>query len=412
MISFSADQPIEVNLTATEEALRQIPSDPMGGWYCLPDNINQDELTRIKNAAKQVNSDSEYLVCIGIGGSYLGHRAMIEALDAQSPTKILYAGNNLSARELHRVLDTIEGKDFSVNVISKSGTTTEPAIAFRILKAKLRERYGEAARSRIYATTDARQGALHGEAVQEKYTTFVIPDNIGGRYSVLTAVGLLPMAVAGVDIDELLAGAKEEFLESTRLHLADLTAAKYANARANLFKRNYDVEVLASFEPGCHQFLEWWKQLFGESEGKNQQGIFPASAIYTTDLHSLGQYMQEGRRDIFETVLNFATLPEDDFILPEVSQDIDGLNYLAGRKLSEVNQQALRATIDAHRSGGIPVFEVVAPDLSARSFGALIYFYELSCALSAKLCGVNPFDQPGVEAYKQRMFQLLGKPVQ
>lgn len=411
MIEFSADQPIGVNLSATEEALRQIPSDPMGGWYNLPDNFNQEELTSIKAAAEKINSDSEYLVCIGIGGSYLGHRAIIEALDAKSSTKILYAGNNLSTRELRRVLDTIEGKDFSLNVVSKSGTTTEPAIAFRILKQKLHERYGDSARSRIYATTDAKQGALHGEAIQEKYPTFVIPDNIGGRYSVLTAVGLLPMAVAGVDIDALLDGAKEEFLEATRRHLADLAAAKYANARANLFEQNYDLEVLASFESGCHELLEWWKQLFGESEGKNGQGIFPASAIYTTDLHSLGQYIQEGRRNIFETILNFTNSPADDFILPEVAQDIDGLNYLAGKKLSEVNQQALRATIDAHRNGGIPVFEVIAPDLSARSLGALVYFYELSCALSAKLCGVNPFDQPGVEAYKKRMFQLLGKPV-
>lgn len=340
----------------------------------------------------------------------MGHKAIIDALGDSNSTKVIYAGNNLSSRELQKVFNEIGEADFAVNVISKSGTTTEPAVAFRLLKEKLKERYDEKANSRIYVTTDAKKGALYGEATQEKYTRFIIPDNIGGRYSVLTPVGLLPIAVAGIDIDRLLAGAFVEYREMKEQHPSDLPAVKYACSRAQLLKDGYDVEVLASFEPSMATFAEWWKQLFGESEGKNRQGIFPASTIYTTDLHSLGQYMQDGRRNIFETMISFIKEPEVDFEIPELKQDLDQLNYLAGKKLSYVNEQARLATIEAHRAGGIPVFEVVAPDYSAESFGALIYFFELACALSAKLSGVNPFDQPGVEAYKTAMFRLLGKP--
>lgn len=409
MIRFESDQPVAVNVATVEELLAEIKNDPMGGWYNLPEEIDNTEVEKIKAAAEQIQAHSKYLVCIGIGGSYLGHRAVIDALGNSGPTKILYAGNNLSSREFQKMLDELGDADFSVNVISKSGTTTEPAIAFRFLKEKLKKKYSDKASEHIYVTTDSKRGALYGEAVQEKYTRFVIPDNIGGRYSVLTPVGLLPIAVAGIDIDRLLAGAFIEHRELKEKHPSDLSAVKYACSRAKLLQDGFDVEVLASFEPSLATFEEWWKQLFGESEGKNQQGIFPAATVYTTDLHSLGQYLQEGRRNIFETMLSFVKPPEVDFEIPELKQDLDQLNYLAGKKLSFVNEQARLATIEAHRAGGIPVFEVMMPDYSVESFGGLIYFFELACALSAKMTGVNPFDQPGVEAYKTAMFRLLGK---
>lgn len=411
MIKFNAEQPVAVNLAAIQEIISQIRADAMGGWFELPENYDKAELANIKSAAAKINSDSQYLVCVGIGGSYLGHRALIEALSPTSPTKILYAGNSLSPLAFDQLLKTIGDADFSVNVISKSGTTTEPAVAFRFLKEKLIQKYGtDGARARIYATTDANRGALHDEALQEKYTRFVVPDNIGGRYSVFSAVGLLPLAVAGVDVDALLQGASEEYHDTFDHQLAEAPAIKYATTRAALAANRYDVEVLAAFEPHLQYFMEWWKQLFGESEGKQGQGIFPASVIYTTDLHSLGQYIQEGRRNIFETMLEFDIAPATDFVVPTDAQNLDGLNYLAGKNLSFINQNALGATIAAHRSGGIPVLEIKFPDLSARSFGALVYFFELACAISAKLQGVNPFDQPGVEAYKTNMFARLGKP--
>ena len=385
----------------------------MSGWLTLPDDYNREELAAIKQAAQKIQGDSKFLVCIGIGGSYLGHRAVIEALGKKSRVEVLYAGNSLSPRALNKIFERIGEADFSVNVISKSGTTTEPAVAFRFFKERLQKRYGrEGAAQRIYAATDANSGALHGEAVQEGYTRFVVPDNIGGRYSVLTAVGLLPLAVAGVDVDALLAGAKAEKDDYVReQNLAMIPAVQYAAARVNLLREKYDVEVLASFEPDLQYFEEWWKQLFGESEGKQGQGIFPASVVYTTDLHSLGQYLQEGRRNIFETVLGIENSGAVDFavsVLP--GADVDGLKYLENRKLSEINHTARQATMAAHRAGGIPVFEVTMPALDEQSLGALIYFFEYSCALSAKLSGVNPFDQPGVEMYKKNMFQLLGKP--
>ena len=386
-----------------------ITSSPMSGWVDLPENYDRDEYARIKAAAEKINGDSDYLACIGIGGSYLGHRAAIEALGGESGrTKLIYVGNSLSTRELKKALATLGDADFSVNVISKSGTTTETAIAFRIFREKLIAKYGEeGAAQRIYATTDAEKGALHDEAVNRGYQRFVVPDNIGGRFSVLTAVGLLPMAVAGVDTDMMLAGAameRKEILENNGGR-----AAEYAIVRKFMNGANRRVEVMANFEPSFSYFNEWWKQLFGESEGKENRGIFPASVINTTDLHSMGQYLQEGARDIYETVLEFEENDES-IVIPE-GDDADGLGYLAGRSLASVNLVAKEATIGAHRDEGeIPVLRITAPRNDAESLGALFYFFEMSCALSATAQGVNPFDQPGVEAYKRRMFKLLGKP--
>lgn len=410
MIKFDAGQPVAVNLATINEALAQIRSDALGGWFTLPIETNASELADIKSAATKIQSDSKYLVCIGIGGSYLGHRALIEAIAPESPTKVLYAGNSLSARELEKVISEIGEADFSVNVISKSGTTTEPAIGFRFFRDILRKKYSEAANERIYVTTDARAGALYSEANQENYHRFVVPDNLGGRYSVLSSVGLLPLAAAGVDIDELLAGAAAEYHDTFARNIADAPVVKYATSRANLLKENFDVEVLASFEPSLQYFAEWWKQLFGESEGKNGQGIFPASTIYTTDLHSLGQYLQDGRRNIFETMLCFDEYPNAELAIPDFPQNLDQLNYLSGKTLGYVTSEACAATILAHRAGNIPVFEIAAPNFSAKTFGALVYFFELACALSAKLSGVNPFDQPAVDVYKTAMFHRLGKP--
>ncbi len=408
MIKFHSDIDVTVDASRIREIINDIQSDPMGGWYDLPEAYDHAECDKIQATAKQIQNNSEYLVCIGIGGSYLGHRALIDALQPKSPTKILYAGNSLSTRELNRLLDTLGDSDFSINVISKSGTTTEPAVAFRLLKAKLQEKYGDKASERIFATTDARKGALYEEAVAEGYARFVVPDNIGGRYSVLTAVGLLPLAVAGVNIDQLMSGAAVE--RAANLDNPESAAIRYATMRADLLKKDYDVEILASFEPCMQYFEEWWKQLFGESEGKNKQGIFPASVIYTTDLHSLGQYLQDGRRNIFETMLRFSEDDAPAVTVPRLAKDLDGLKYLEGKTLDFLNTKALEATVAAHRDGGIPVSEIVIPALDEKSLGALIYFFELSCALSAKLSGVNPFDQPGVEAYKRNMFHLLGKP--
>lgn len=418
MIEFKTDRPQAVDAERAKAVLAEIRQDPMGGWFDLPEHYDRSELAAIQAAAQQIQANSQFLVCIGIGGSYLGHRALIEALRPTSPVQVLYAGNSLSPRALQQLFDTLGDADFSVNVISKSGTTTEPAVAFRFFKDKLYQKYGKAAAQRIYATTDQAKGALHDEAVAAGYTRFVVPDNIGGRYSVLTAVGLLPLAVAGVDVPALLRGAA---LERSTLGLGSKTdfdteilpavpALQYGFQRTELLKDGYDVEVLASFEPQLQMFEEWWKQLFGESEGKQGQGIFPASVIYTTDLHSLGQYMQEGRRNIFETVLQFAAAPQTDFLVPAVASSLDGLDYLEDHSLDYLNRQAAAATIAAHRAGKLPVLEVTAPDLTAEALGALVYFFELACAVSAKLSGVNPFDQPGVEAYKNNMFRLLGKP--
>ncbi len=414
MIDFKADL---AKLISVEDFQRRVDEakpfvaraqqDDFGGWVDLPINYDKDEFARIKKAAERIQSDSDYLVCIGIGGSYLGHRAVIEALGGAKKTKILYAGNSLSPRELQKVQRELGDKDFSVNVISKSGTTTEPAVAFRIFKQMLIDKYGEAeAARRIYATTDANKGALHDEAVAKGYESFVVPDNIGGRYSVLTAVGLLAIAAAGVDIDALMDGAEEE---RAALISDGGLATEYAVARNILLESDYNIEILANFEPQFMYFNEWWKQLFGESEGKDHKGIFPASVIDSTDLHSMGQYIQEGRRNLFET---FVEVKEeyDGVTVPELAENLDGLKYLEGKEMDYVNKTANAATREAHTAGGVPVLEVLMPKLDERSLGALIYFFEMSCALSGFCLGVNPFNQPGVEAYKTRMFELLGKP--
>lgn len=368
----------EVKEEDLERILKEIKKDEMGGWFELPRKIDMGEFVRIKEAAKKIRDESEYLVCIGIGGSYLGHKAIIEALRPTSETKIIYAGNSLSRRELDMALAEVGDHDFSVNVISKSGTTLEPAIAFSEFKKKLIEKYGEeGAYQRVYATTDAKKGALHDEAVANKYERFVVPDNIGGRYSVLTAVGLLPLAVAGVDVDKLLEGAAEA------TDTVKEPASKYAFMRYELGKKGYDTEVFASFEPATMYFNEWLKQLFGESEGKNKQGLFPASVIYSTDLHSLGQFMQDGRRNLYETIIDYPT--------------------------DKLNAKVVQAVRVAHTEGGIPVLNISVSDFNEKGFGELIYFFELSCAISAKLFGVNPFDQPGVEAYKNELKKLMAE---
>ena len=366
----------EVDKAQAQRILAEIKKDAMGGWLELPKKYDMGEFARIKEAAAKINEESEYLVCIGIGGSYLGHRAVIEALRPKSETKIIYAGNSLSKRELEWALEKVGDHDFSINVISKSGTTLEPAIAFEAFKKKLIEKYGaEEAMTRIYATTDARRGTLHDEAVENGYTRFVVPDNIGGRYSVLTAVGLLPMAVAGVDISKLLEGAAEAVDATVE------PALNYAYMRYTLDSKGYDTEMFASFEPATVYFNEWLKQLFGESEGKEKRGILPDSLIYSTDLHSLGQYIQDGRRNLFETIIDY---PTDD-----------------------LNAKIVAAVRIAHTEGGIPVLNISVPSFDEKGFGELIYFFELTCAVSAKLIGVNPFDQPGVEKYKLELRKLL-----
>lgn len=404
---FASEDDLATEIERARTFVQRAQEDEFGGWVDLPINYDKEEFARIKKCAERINLNSEYLVCIGIGGSYLGHRAVISALGNNSRTKILYAGNSLSPYEVEKVLEEIGDSNFSINVISKSGTTTEPAVAFRIFKEKLIEKYGktEAAR-RIYATTDANKGALHDEAVEKGYETFVVPDNIGGRYSVLSAVGLLPILVAGVDIDKLMDGAEEE---RAALISDGGVAAEYAGLRNVLLKNGFDIEVLANFEPSFMYFNEWWKQLFGESEGKEQKGIFPASVIYTTDLHSMGQYMQEGRRNLFETFVKIKKA-HNGVKVPAFGEDVDGLAYLEDKEMSFISKKANEATEKAHFAGGVPTISLTMPKLDERSMGALIYFFEMSCALSGFCLGVNPFNQPGVEAYKTKMFELLGKP--
>lgn len=398
----------EDRLGDAQKYVARAQQDEFGGWVDLPVKVNQEELSNIRQAAAKINLDSDYLVCVGIGGSYLGHRAVIEALGGErGRTKILYIGNSLSSRVMKKVLAELGDKDFSINVISKSGTTTEPAVAFRILKEKLIKKYGEdEAARRIYATTDANKGALHDEAITKGYTTFVVPDNIGGRYSVLTAVGLLAIAVAGINVDLLLDGAEEE---RESLISDGGKAAEYALIRNIMLEHGYDIEILANFEPQFTQFNEWWKQLFGESEGKDGKGIYPASVIDSTDLHSMGQYIQDGRRNLFETFVEIAE-DVDGMTVPVLDENLDGLKYLEGKEMDYICKVANTATRDAHLAGGVPVLEIIMPELNERSLGALIYFFEMSCAISGYILGVNPFNQPGVEAYKTRMFELLGKP--
>ena len=385
------------------------------GWVRLPRDYDREEFARIQAAAARIRQDSEVLVVIGIGGSYLGARAVIELLTSQNynlrpdGVQVLFAGNGLSSDALTETIDLIGERDFSVNVISKSGTTTEPAVAFRVFKALLEKRYGkEGARKRIYATTDARKGALKGLADAEGYEEFVVPDDIGGRYSVLTAVGLLPIAAAGIDIAALMAGAAAA-MDELAVPGADNPAWQYAAARHALYEGGKAVEILACYEPCFRFFAEWWKQLYGESEGKEGRGLFPASVEFTADLHSMGQYIQQGRRLMFETVVCFDA-PRSAVTIPRDEANVDGLNFLAGRTLDFVAGQAMRAVILAHVDGGVPNVLVHLPARTPEAAGRLIYFFEYACGLSGYLLGVDPFDQPGVEAYKNNMYALLGKP--
>lgn len=374
------------------------------GWL-QPDAILEPaELARLKTTAERLRSDTDVLLVIGIGGSYLGARAVIEAL-ADDPDRVVYAGQNISAHYMARLRAQLAGKRVAINVISKSGTTTEPAIAFRVMK----DLVGDAARQRIIATTDATKGALREMARKEGYKTFVVPDNIGGRYSVLSAVGLLPIAYAGIDIDAMISGAAACAELCMNPDPLANPACFYAAARSVLCSQGFTIELLASFEPRLHFLAEWWKQLYGESEGKENMALYPSSVDFTTDLHSMGQYIQEGRRMLAETFL-IVEGSEPSMAVPSDPADADGLNYLAGREVSYVNSKAYEATARAHRDGGVPNMTILMEKLDARSIGALIYFFEIACAVSGLMLGVNPFNQPGVEAYKKVMFQLLGKP--
>jgi len=390
------------------------------GWVDLPVNYDREEFARIKAAAEKIKSDSDALVVIGIGGSYLGARAAIEMLShsfhnlmpksKRNAPEIYFVGNNISSTYIADLLEVIEGKEISVNVISKSGTTTEPAIAFRIFKEYMENKYGkDGASKRIYATTDKEKGALRKLATEEGYETFVVPDDIGGRFSVLTAVGLLPIAVAGIDIDSMMKGAADARELYSNPNLMENDCYKYAAVRNALYRKNKTIEIMVNYEPSLHYFTEWWKQLYGESEGKDQKGIFPAGVDFTTDLHSMGQYIQDGLRNIFETVIRVEK-PRKNIVIKEEKDNLDGLNFIAGKDVDYVNKKAMEGTVLAHTDGGVPNLVVTVPELSAYYFGNMVYFFEKACGISGYLLGVNPFDQPGVEAYKKNMFALLGKP--
>lgn len=390
------------------------------GWIDLPKNYDKEEFKRIKQSADKIRNDSDILLVIGIGGSYLGARAAIEMLnhsfqnllssEKRNAPQIIFVGNHLSSAYVNDLLELIEDKDVSINIISKSGTTTEPAVAFRIFRNYLEEKYGkEEAVKRIYATTDKEKGALKTVSNNEGYETFVIPDDVGGRFSVLTAVGLLPIAVSGINIDNMMQGAEAAMIDLADPSLDNNPAYQYAAVRNVLYNKGKTIEMLINYEPSLQYFAEWWKQLFGESEGKDQKGIFPTSANFTTDLHSLGQYIQEGRRDLFETVLH-VNKSKSDITLEKDDNDADDLNYLAGKTLHEINDKAYQGTLLAHTDGDVPNLVVEVPELDTYTFGYLVYFFEKTVAISGYLLGVNPFDQPGVEAYKKNMFALLGKP--
>lgn len=390
------------------------------GWVDLPKNYDKDEFERIKKAAKKIQFDSDVLLVIGIGGSYLGARACIEMIghsfkndltkEERKAPKIYFVGQNISSTYMSDLLDVIKDKDVSINVISKSGTTTEPAIAFRIFKDFLEKKYGkEEAKKRIYATTDSSKGALKKLSDEEGYETFIIPDDVGGRFSVLTPVGLLPIATAGIDIDKIMLGASDASCDFNNENLDTNYAYQYAVVRNALHRKGKDVELLVNYEPKLHYFSEWWKQLYGESEGKDNKGIFPASVDFSTDLHSMGQYIQEGKRILFETVLNVVDVDKH-IEIEAVENDLDDLNYLAGKNVDFVNKKAFQGTLLAHTDGQVPNLIVNVPKLDEYNFGYMVYFFEKSCAMSGYLSGVNPFDQPGVEAYKKNMFALLGKP--
>lgn len=420
--SFVTDEEIlsfQDKITAAHNALHRKTGagSDFTGWVDLPVNYDKEEFERIKKAAEKIKKNSEILIVIGIGGSYLGARAVVEFIKgqcynamAEDCAKLYFTGNSISSSSLAEILHIIEGKDFAVNVISKSGTTTEPAIAFRIFRDILQKRYGkEGAAERIFVTTDKEKGTLKSLADREGYETFVVPDDVGGRYSVLTAVGLLPIAAAGIDIDALMEGAAKarENLMSTSIEEND--CYKYVAVRNALYNKGKKTEMFISYEPCFTMMNEWLKQLFGESEGKEGKGLFPTSAIFSTDLHSLGQYIQEGERIMFETVVTFKKLKAE-FIIGEDPENVDGLNFLKGKSMDFVNEKAFLGTVLAHNDGGVPNIVIENEDMSELSLGYLIYFFEKACAVSGYVLGINPFDQPGVESYKKNMFALLGKP--
>lgn len=390
------------------------------GWIDLPVDYDKEEFARIKAAAKKIQSDSDVLLVIGIGGSYLGARAAIEFLShsfynvldksVRKTPEIYFCGNSISSTYLKHLMDVVGDRDFSINMISKSGTTTEPAIAFRVFKEKLEAKYGKkGAAERIYATTDKAKGSLKHLSDEEGYETFVVPDDVGGRFSVLTAVGLLPIAVSGADIDKLMEGAASGRKRALENAFEENDALQYAALRNILLRKGKSVEILANYEPAVHYVSEWWKQLFGESEGKDNKGLFPASVDLTTDLHSMGQFIQDGSRVMFETVINIDT-PREELTIGEEPVDLDGLNYLAGKTVDFVNKSAMNGTILAHTDGQVPNFMVTVPEVNEFYLGELFYFFEFACGVSGYLLGVNPFNQPGVESYKKNMFALLGKP--
>ncbi|MCL2884527.1 MAG: glucose-6-phosphate isomerase [Oscillospiraceae bacterium] len=408
---------IQPAVTAAHETLcgRSGPGAGFLGWLDLPTNYDKEEFARIKQAAARIRADSDVLIVVGIGGSYLGARAAIEFLrsplyNEKDHLKIYFAGNTVSPAALADVLDLCKAKRVSVNVISKSGTTTEPAVAFRALRRFMEETYGaDEAKKRIYATTDKARGTLKALAGREGYETFVVPDDVGGRYSVLTAVGLLPIAAAGADVDALMAGAARARRELAEPDIEKNPAYKYAAARHILMNKGRHVEMMVAYEPLWGTMAEWFKQLFGESEGKDGKGLLPASVVFSTDLHSMGQFIQDGSKLLFETVMQFAA-PGRDLVIENDPDNIDGLNFLSGRKLSEVNRRAFEGTALAHADGGTPSIVLEVPDVSEDTLGYLFYFFEKACAVSGYMLGVNPFDQPGVESYKRNMFALLGKP--
>ena len=383
------------------------------GWLDLPVEYDKKELTDILTAGKRIQSQSQVLLAIGIGGSYLGARAAIEMLKKyfnQTGVEVIFVGNQISSTYVAELLEYLKDKDFSINVISKSGTTTEPAIAFRIFKEYIEERYGKAeAKNRIYATTDKAKGALKTLADAEGYMTFVVPDDVGGRFSVLTPVGLLPIAAAGIDVEAMLNGAKDAYLYYKEEDVEKNDALKYALVRNTLYRKGKKIEMLVNYQPRLQYFAEWWKQLYGESEGKDGKGIWITSASFSTDLHSLGQMIQDGERTVFETVLNIEK-PVSDIVISKDKDNLDGLNFLAGKTMDYVNKMAMTGTMVAHVDGGVPNLRLTIPNVSAYSFGYMVYFFELACGVSAYTLGVNPFNQPGVEAYKKNMFALLGKP--
>ena len=422
---FISDEEVTYMSKLVEDAKKQLldrngAGNDFLGWLDLPVDYDKEEFTRIKKAAEKIQGDSEVLIVIGIGGSYLGARAAIEFLrhgfynnvskEIRKTPEIYYCGNSISGTYLQGLIDVVGDRDFSVNIISKSGTTTEPAIAFRIFKEMLEKKYGKAeAAKRIYATTDKAKGALKNLATEEGYETFVVPDDVGGRFSVLTAVGLLPIAVSGADIDKLMEGAAEGRKLALEQKFEENDALKYAALRNILLRKGKSVEILANYEPSLHYVSEWWKQMYGESEGKDQKGLFPASVDLTTDLHSMGQFIQDGSRIMFETVMNVEK-SRCEVTIQKEDVDLDGLNYLAGKTMDFVNKSAMNGTILAHTDGNVPNLMVKIPEQNEFYLGELFYFFEFACGVSGYLLGINPFNQPGVESYKKNMFALLGKP--